>query len=65
MDGTCEAVMTIRESPSKVKFLSCKEATRETAKRVARASPKLGSRMDDLRSFDDGPCVIPANCCLS
>jgi hypothetical protein len=43
-----------------VKFLSCKDTAREIARRVARASPKLGSHEDraDLgTSFDDNPRV--------
>jgi hypothetical protein len=40
MDGTCKAEISIRESPSKVKFLSSKLA----ARRVARALLKLGSK---------------------
>jgi hypothetical protein len=48
MEGTFKAVMTTRESHSMMKFLSCNEATREAAKRAARASPKFGSQVGQI-----------------
>jgi hypothetical protein len=39
MMGNCKADITMRESPSILKFVKCKEATREPAKRALCASP--------------------------
>jgi hypothetical protein len=39
MIGNCKADITMRESPSILKFVKCKEVTREAAKRALCASP--------------------------
>jgi hypothetical protein len=43
MEGACSAIITTKETPSMMKFLSCIETTKEVASKAARASPKLGS----------------------
>jgi hypothetical protein len=57
MEGAYKTVIITKESPFMMNFLSCIETAREAASRAARANLRT--------SFDDGACVIPANCYLS
>ena len=43
MEGSFNAEITSKESPSIVKILSFKETTRDAARKAANASPKVGS----------------------